>query len=203
MSISAVWPPHRGNTSTNLAYPVANPFSDYRSLGIVDSDALFAVSFPLVPNRRSCFPWIRRERLKAQENHQLRQRLVRARRANLRRTHRLGHAEEDHDALAAAARRERLVGAEAAIDVLPVIHHPHVARRCDSKVRLHLEAATNVAVGWGDLVSCLHAGRAVLRACAAELRDRTVRHREIGDPDVVVTIHDHRPGPGEAAARER
>src|SRR5262249_36557484 len=61
-----------------------------------------------------------------------------SRRPDLRRTHWLGHAEEDHDALAAAARRERLVVAEAAVDVLPVVHHPHVARRRDSEVRLHL-----------------------------------------------------------------
>src|SRR5262249_25927732 len=88
-------------------------------------------------------------------------------------------------------------------DVLPVVHHPHVARRRDSEVRLHLQAATNVAVGWGDLVSCLHAGRAILGARAAELCDRAVGHREIGNPDVVVTIDDHGPGPGEAAARER
>src|SRR5262245_36640484 len=80
--------------------------------------------------------------------------LVRARRADLRRTHRLGHAEEDHDALAAAARREHLVGGSVAtVNVLPVVHHPHVARRRDSEVRLHLQAATDVAVGWGDLVS--------------------------------------------------
>src|SRR5262245_40295604 len=56
-------------------------------------------------------------------------RLVRPRGPDLRCSHRLGHAEEDHDALATAARRERLVGAaEAAVDVLPVVHHPHVAR---------------------------------------------------------------------------
>src|SRR5262249_18547062 len=61
---------------------------------------------------------------------------------------------------------------------------------------------TNVAVGWGDLVSRLHAGRAVLRAHAAELRDRAVGHCEIGNPDVVVTIDDHSPGPGDAAAGE-
>src|SRR5262245_31722501 len=42
--------------------------------------------------------------------------LRRARRPDLRRTHRLGHAEEDHHALAATARRQRLVGvAEAAV----------------------------------------------------------------------------------------
>src|SRR5262245_2979867 len=65
--------------------------------------------------------------------------LERARRADLRGPHRLGHAEEDHDTLAPAARRERLVGAaEAAVDVLPVVHHPDVARRRDSEVCLHL-----------------------------------------------------------------
>src|SRR5262245_39965011 len=80
-----------------------------------------------------------------------RTRLVRPRRPDLRRTHRLGHAEEDHDALAAAARRERLIDAEAAVDVLPVVHHPNIARRRDSEIRLHLEAATHIAAGRRDL----------------------------------------------------
>src|SRR5262249_11575275 len=116
--------------------------------------------------------------------------LRRARRPDLRRTHRLGHAEEDHHALAATARPQRLVGvAEAAVDVLPVVHHPYVARRRDREVRLHLQAAAHVAVGWGDLVAGLEAGRAVLGARAAELRDRAVGHREIGNPDVVVAVH--------------
>src|SRR5262249_4289662 len=52
-------------------------------------------------------------------------------------------------------------------------------------------------------VAGLEAGWAVLRASAAELRDRAVGHREIGNPDVVVTIDDHSPGPWEAIARER
>src|SRR5262245_48446316 len=74
-------------------------------------------------------------------------------RSALRRTHRLGHAEEDRDALAAAARREHLAGVlVATVDVLPVVHHPNVARRRDGKVRLHLQAAAHIAAGWGDLV---------------------------------------------------
>src|SRR5262249_47191264 len=101
--------------------------------------------------------------------------LRRTRRPDLRCAHRLGHAEEDRHTLTTAAGRERLVGvSEATVDVLPVVHHPHVARRRDREVRLHLQAATHVAVGWGDLVAGLHAGRAVLRARAAELRDRAV-----------------------------
>src|SRR5499426_623391 len=130
--------------------------------------------------------------------------LRRTRRPDLRRTHRLGHAEEDRHSLAAAARRERLVrNPEAAVDVLPVVHHPHVPGRSDREIGLHLEPAAHVPAGRRDLVSGLEAGRAVLRAHAAELSDRAVGHREIGDPDVVVTIDDHSPGPGEAAARER
>src|SRR5262249_37808378 len=130
--------------------------------------------------------------------------LVRPRGPDLRRAYRLGHAEEDHDALAAAARRERLVGVSVAtVDVLPVVRHPHVARRRDSEVHLHLQAAAHVAARGGDLVAGLEAGRAVLRACATEVRYRAVGHREIGNPDVVVTIGDHRPGAGEAVARER
>src|SRR5215475_11072663 len=113
--------------------------------------------------------------------------LRRTRRPDLRRTHRLGHAEEDYDALAAAARREGLAGVSVAtVDVLPVVRHPHVARRRDSDVYLHLQAAVHVAAGWGDLVSGLEAGRAILRAHAAELRERTIGHREIGNPDVVI-----------------
>src|SRR5215470_4015256 len=50
-------------------------------------------------------------------------------RPDLRRTHRLGHAEEDRHSLTAAPRRQRLLRVgEAAVDVLPVVHHPHVAR---------------------------------------------------------------------------
>src|SRR5262245_37525709 len=65
--------------------------------------------------------------------------LRRARRPDLRRTHRLGHAEEDRHSLAAATRRQRLASVFiATVDVLPVVHHPHVARRRDGEVRLHL-----------------------------------------------------------------
>src|SRR5262245_40484886 len=50
-------------------------------------------------------------------------------RSDLRCTHRLCHAEEDHDTLAAAARRQRLGSVfVAAVDVLPVVHHPDIAR---------------------------------------------------------------------------
>src|SRR5262249_17950622 len=50
-------------------------------------------------------------------------------RSDLGRPHWFRHAEEDHDALTAAARRERLGGvSEANVHVLPVVHHPHVAR---------------------------------------------------------------------------
>jgi hypothetical protein len=63
-------------------------------------------------------------------------------RADLRGANRLGHAEEDHHALAAAAGRERFVGTwEAAIDVLPVVHHPDVTRRRDRDIGLNLQAA--------------------------------------------------------------
>src|SRR5262245_26351098 len=50
-------------------------------------------------------------------------------RSDLRCTHRLCHAEEDHDTLAAAARRQRLAGVSVTtVDVLPVVHHPDIAR---------------------------------------------------------------------------
>src|SRR5262249_22485361 len=55
--------------------------------------------------------------------------LVRAGGSDLRCTHRFGHAKEDRHTLTAAARRERFFGfAEATVDVLPVVHHPNVAR---------------------------------------------------------------------------
>jgi len=63
-------------------------------------------------------------------------------RPDLRRANRFGHSEEDHDALTAAARREHFVGvAEAAFDVLPVVHHPDIARRRDCEIGLHLQAS--------------------------------------------------------------
>src|SRR5262252_4606916 len=51
---------------------------------------------------------------------------------DLWRAHRLRHAVEDHDALAAAARRERVSSVfVATVDVLPVVRHPDIARRAD------------------------------------------------------------------------
>src|SRR5215471_21102537 len=98
--------------------------------------------------------------------------VVAACRPDLRRTHRLGHAEEDRHSLTAAARRQRLVGgSEAAVDVLPVVDHPHVPGGSDREIGLHLEPAAHVAAGWRDLVAGLEARRAVLRAHAAEVRD--------------------------------
>ena len=127
-----------------------------------------------------------------------------SRRPDLRCAHRLGHAVEDHDALAAAAGRERLVGrTDTAVDVLPVVHHPDVACRIDGDIDLHLQAAAHVAAGRRNLVAGLHAGRTVLGADAAQLHDRTARHGEVGNPDVVVAVHGHGPRPGETAAGER
>src|SRR5215813_3155500 len=55
--------------------------------------------------------------------------VVLARRPDLRCAYRLCHPVKDDYALAAAARRQRLLSVgEAAVDVLPVVHHPHVAR---------------------------------------------------------------------------
>src|SRR5262245_17018319 len=55
--------------------------------------------------------------------------VVTSSRSDLGRAHGLCHAEEHDDPLAAAARRERLVGAAVAtVDVLPVVRHPDVAR---------------------------------------------------------------------------
>src|SRR5262245_48892894 len=94
---------------------------------------------------------------------------VRPRRADLWRAGRLGYAEENHDALSAAARRQRFLGCSiTTVDVLPVVHHPHVPGRSDREVGLHLETAADVPAGGRDLVAGLEARRAVLGADAAE-----------------------------------
>src|SRR5580704_1544520 len=60
-------------------------------------------------------------------------------RSDLRHTHRLGHAVENYNALAAAARRQRLGRlAIASVYVLPVVRHPNVAGRIDVDIDLHL-----------------------------------------------------------------
>src|SRR5262249_39993797 len=61
----------------------------------------------------------------------------------------------------------------------------------------------HVSTGRRDLVASFEAGRTVLDADAAELHDWTVRHCKVGDPDIVVAVHDHGPWPGETAACER
>src|SRR6516162_4933598 len=65
-------------------------------------------------------------------------------RADLRRGHRLCHVEEHGHALAAAPRRERFVGgAEAAVDVVPVVHYQNVTRGADRQIGLHLQTTTD------------------------------------------------------------
>src|SRR5262249_40227674 len=116
----------------------------------------------------------------------------------------LGHTVEDHDTLTAAARRCRFVGArEAAVDVLPVIDRPDVSCRIDRNIGLHLQTAAYIAAGWRNLIAGLEAGRTVLGAHPAQLHDRARWHREVGDPDIVVTVHNNSPWPGQSAARER
>ena len=59
--------------------------------------------------------------------------------SDLRHSHWLGHAVENYNALAAAARRQRLGRlAIASVNVLPVVRHPDVARRIDVDIDLHL-----------------------------------------------------------------
>ena len=61
---------------------------------------------------------------------------------DLRRADRFGHTVEDHDALTAAARRERFISArEATVDVLPVVDRPDVSCRIDGNIGLHLQTA--------------------------------------------------------------
>jgi len=66
----------------------------------------------------------------------------------LRRAHWFRHPEEDHDTLSAAPGWERFVGnAQAAINLLPIVHDPNVARWADGKIGLHLQTSANVAAG--------------------------------------------------------
>src|SRR5664279_2760266 len=46
------------------------------------------------------------------------------------------------------------------------------------------------------------AGRAVLGPHTTQLHDRAAGHGKVGNPDVVVTIHNHCPGTGKAATFE-
>ena len=49
---------------------------------------------------------------------------------------------------AATAGRERFTRrTDTAVDVLPVVHHPDIARRVDGEIGLHLQAATDIPVG--------------------------------------------------------
>src|SRR5262245_6345754 len=97
--------------------------------------------------------------------------LVRSCRPDLRRAHGLGHAEEDHDPLAAAAGRERLLGiAEAAVDVLPVVHNPDVAGRSDREIGLQTAHTFH-----DDLLP--HAGDVAVAAVASPFR-RTAPSKE-------------------------
>jgi hypothetical protein len=112
-----------------------------------------------------------------------------SRRADLRGTHRLRHAEEDHDALTATAGRERFIRCpEATINVLPVVDDPNVTRQSDREIGLHLQAAADITAGRRDLVASLEAGRAVLGADTAKLDDWALRTSEIGDPHIVVAV---------------
>ena len=114
------------------------------------------------------------------------------------------HAVEDHDALAAAAGRKRFARrADAAVDILPVVHHPDIASRIDIQVGLHLQASSDIAARRRNLVARMHPGRTMLGANAAQLDDGAAWRREIGDPDVIVAVHCHGPRAGETAASER
>src|SRR5262245_5819448 len=54
-------------------------------------------------------------------------------------SHRFRHAEEDDHALAAATCGDSFGrDAETAINILPVVHDPNIARRSDCKIGLHL-----------------------------------------------------------------
>src|SRR5215470_11167376 len=95
-------------------------------------------------------------------------------RPDLRCTHRLGHAEKDHDTLSAASSRQRLGRrGVAAVDVLPVVHGPHVPGGADCNIGQHLQPPTDVTAGRRDLLTRLEAGRTVLGARAAQLNDWT------------------------------
>src|ERR1700757_1564562 len=110
--------------------------------------------------------------------------LRRSGRPDLRCTYWLRHPEEDHDTLSAAPGRKRFVrNAEAAIDVLPIIHDPNVARRSDGKIGLHLKTPADIAARWRNLVSRLHSGRAIFCTDAAQLRNWAIRSGKVRNPD--------------------
>lgn len=123
------------------------------TLFVVISDCVQRVAFPDAHSgaHRLVFPGSARLLPLSRTTHLL----IRTGWTNLRRPHRLGHAEEDHDALASAARREGFRSArKAAIDVLPVIHHPHIPGRRDRQVSLHLQAAADATTRRRDLITC-------------------------------------------------
>jgi hypothetical protein len=63
--------------------------------------------------------------------------------------------------------RERFVGnAQAAINLLPIVHDPNVARWADGKIGLHLQTSANVAAAGRNLVTRLHPWRAIFCADA-------------------------------------
>jgi hypothetical protein len=110
-------------------------------------------------------------------------------RPHLRRAYRLRHSEEDRDALTAAAGRQDFRGdAEATIDVLPIVHDPDITCGSYREIRLHLQASANVASGRRNLVTRLHAGRAVFGAHATKLHYGTIRGGKVGNPDVAASV---------------
>src|SRR5271156_1743439 len=131
---------------------------------------------------------------------------VRPRRSYLRRTHRLGHSEENRHAISAATSRIRLGVArvlETTVPNLPVVHYPHITCWTDRQIGLHLQPASHVASWWRNLASCFHAGRAIFGARAAQFHNRAAWHSEVGDPYIIVPIHYDCPRAGKPATGER
>jgi len=106
--------------------------------------------------------------------------------ARFARAHWFRHPEEDHDTLSAAPGWERFVGnAQAAINLLPIVHDPNVARWADGKIGLHLQTSANVAAGGrnpghpsSSLAGKFLCGRAALAdRCAVSIARRGSRNQ--------------------------
>src|SRR5215813_15419544 len=91
-----------------------------------------------------------------------------------------GHADEHRDALAATAGGQGFGRhAKAAVEVLPVVHHPHIARRSNGEIGLHLQSTADIAARRADLVAGLETRRTVLGGRGAEKKEKIMRRSEV------------------------
>jgi hypothetical protein len=87
--------------------------------------------------------------------------------------------------------------------VLPIIAHPYVAGRIEDDIYLKLKPTTDITAGRRDLVAHLHTGRAGLGPVPAQLDNTGGQVGEVGNPDVIVTVHIDAPWHDEATPEHR